>query len=191
MAKYSPTYRAASLRWSTCSTNEYTERMNGMKSQSPETSTDQAIPYISGRFLILGVVFVALACAALVWWFQYSATHLSAEFWGPEASILIRDAPQVEFIELQPAAREDAAKIHCNQSLSLTRLTRSSDVRTFPTRTGFCICDLRSYGMRAFSGRHATRIQLLIGAGACSFLTDDPRHLPPREPSIFHPISTR
>jgi hypothetical protein len=97
------------MRWSNSSTNEYTERMNGVKSQPDNAPPEYAIPSISGRILILGVVFVALAGAAVVWWFQFNATHRAAEFWGPEASILIRDAPQVEFVELQPTRREEAA----------------------------------------------------------------------------------
>jgi hypothetical protein len=49
----------------------------------------------SGKRLILGVVVIGLAAAAASWWFRYSATHRAAQFWGPQAATLIRDAPHV------------------------------------------------------------------------------------------------
>ena len=49
----------------------------------------------SGKLLIIGVFLVALAAAAASWWFRYSSTHRAAEFWGPQAATLIRDAPRV------------------------------------------------------------------------------------------------
>ncbi|HVT29784.1 MAG TPA: hypothetical protein VHE81_17330 [Lacipirellulaceae bacterium] len=81
-----------------------------MKSQPPDAPPAQAASYISGRLLLLGFAFIVLAGATLVWWFQYSATHRAAEFWGPEASLLIRDATQVEFVELQISRPDEAKK---------------------------------------------------------------------------------
>jgi hypothetical protein len=49
----------------------------------------------SGKLLILGVLVIGLAGAAASWWFRYSATHRAAQFWGPQAATLIRDAPHV------------------------------------------------------------------------------------------------
>ncbi len=49
----------------------------------------------SGKRLILGVLVIGLAAAAASWWFRYSATHRAAQFWGPQAATLIRDAPHV------------------------------------------------------------------------------------------------
>jgi hypothetical protein len=49
----------------------------------------------SGKLLILAVFAVGLAAAAASWWFRYAATHRAAEFWGPTAVRLIRDAPRV------------------------------------------------------------------------------------------------
>src|SRR5262245_15088624 len=57
----------------------------------------------SGKLLIIGMFVVAIAAAAASWWFRYEATHKAAQFWGPTAVILIRDAPNVELLELQPA----------------------------------------------------------------------------------------
>jgi hypothetical protein len=58
----------------------------------------------SGKLLIVTMFVAALAAAATSWWFRYEATHRPAQFWGPEAARLIRDAPLVELLTLQPAA---------------------------------------------------------------------------------------
>jgi hypothetical protein len=50
----------------------------------------------SGKFVIISIVAVALAAAGVSWWFRYNATHRAAEFWGPKAAQLIRDAPEVK-----------------------------------------------------------------------------------------------
>jgi hypothetical protein len=49
----------------------------------------------SGKLLIAAMLLAALAAAAASWWFRYSATHRTVEFWGPEAAVLLRDAPHV------------------------------------------------------------------------------------------------
>jgi hypothetical protein len=51
--------------------------------------------HTSGKLVILGIVGVALVGAGASWWYRYEATHRAAEFWGPQAARLIRDAPQV------------------------------------------------------------------------------------------------
>ena len=60
----------------------------------------------SGKMLILGVVAIGLAAAAVSWWFRYSATHRAAEFWGPEAATLIRDAAHVTLRSNKPSVDE-------------------------------------------------------------------------------------
>ncbi|MFO0790670.1 MAG: hypothetical protein U0805_14535 [Pirellulales bacterium] len=50
---------------------------------------------ISGKWIIIGVMAVALIGAGTSWWFRYYTTHRTAQFWGPEAATLIRDAPTV------------------------------------------------------------------------------------------------
>ncbi|HEY4234349.1 MAG TPA: hypothetical protein VGM76_13035 [Lacipirellulaceae bacterium] len=55
----------------------------------------------SGKLLIIAMFVVALAAASASWWFRYAATHRAAQFWGPEAARLIRDAPIVELLSLQ------------------------------------------------------------------------------------------
>jgi hypothetical protein len=57
----------------------------------------------SGKLLIITMFVAALAAAATSWWFRYEATHHAAQFWGPEGARLIRDAPNVELLMLQPA----------------------------------------------------------------------------------------
>jgi hypothetical protein len=66
----------------------------------------------SGKILIIGIVAAAAALAGGGWWFRYSATHRAAEFWGPRAVRLIRDAPRVTFVDLdadEPAHRRDVS----------------------------------------------------------------------------------
>src|SRR5688500_5896861 len=50
---------------------------------------------------------VGLAGAGASWWFRYAATRRTAQFLGPEATVLIRDAPLVELIELSRAEDKD------------------------------------------------------------------------------------
>jgi len=59
----------------------------------------------SGKLVIVGILTVALAAAAASWWFRYAATHRAAEFWGPQTTRLIRDAPTVELFQLTPPAK--------------------------------------------------------------------------------------
>ena len=82
--------------------------MNGMKSRPPEAAPNQMVPQISGKLIIIGVLTVSITAAAASWWFRYNATHRAAEFWGPKAARLIRDAPQVELIKLAPSTEGDA-----------------------------------------------------------------------------------
>jgi hypothetical protein len=49
----------------------------------------------SGKLLILGLLSVSLVVAGASWVFRLEATRRAAQFWGPEAATLIRDAPQV------------------------------------------------------------------------------------------------
>lgn len=56
---------------------------------------------LSGKLVIVGMVVVALAASGTSWWYRYSATRRSAEFWGPKTARLIRDAPIVKLYQLQ------------------------------------------------------------------------------------------
>lgn len=58
----------------------------------------------SGKLVIVGILVVAFAAAGMSWWFRYSATHRAAEYWGPKAARLIRDAPAVQFWPHEPPA---------------------------------------------------------------------------------------
>jgi hypothetical protein len=67
----------------------------------------------SGKFVILGILTVALASAAASWWFRYSATHEAAQFWGPQNARLIRDAPHVALVRLilsEPPTTRDISR---------------------------------------------------------------------------------
>jgi hypothetical protein len=56
----------------------------------------------SGKFVIIGILIAAAAAAGTAWWFRYSATREATEFWGPDAAAMIRDAPHVALIALEP-----------------------------------------------------------------------------------------
>jgi hypothetical protein len=80
-----------------------------MKGHTPKKGYHSAAKAMqsSGKLVILGILGVAVASAAVSWWFRYSATHWAAQFWGPETVRLIRDAPLVQFIELRRATASD------------------------------------------------------------------------------------
>lgn len=64
----------------------------------------------SGKFVIIGILAVAIVSAGISWWYRYSATHRAVQFWGPEGSQLIRDAPHVSlmrfFLSTPPTMRD-------------------------------------------------------------------------------------
>ncbi len=70
----------------------------------------------SGKMLILGVLLLGVAMAAAAWWFRYSTTHRAVELWGPQAAVLIRDAPRVTLrsdsvsTDAEGAAEPDVAR---------------------------------------------------------------------------------
>lgn len=91
------------------------------------TSAPTATSEKSGKTLILGVLVLALAMAAAAWWFRYSQTHRAVELWGPQAAVLIRDAPRVTLRsdaaskDAEGAAETDVAR-DISQAKGLTHL---------------------------------------------------------------------
>ena len=74
------------------------------KADRPAEPAQSSAAGVSGKWVIIGILAVALTAAGGSWWFRYSATHKAAVFWEPRAAGLIRDASFVELIELRPAA---------------------------------------------------------------------------------------
>jgi hypothetical protein len=62
--------------------------------------TSLPVPVISGKWLIIGAMTVALVGAGGSWIFRYYATHRAAMFWGGHDASLIRDAPNVHLLTL-------------------------------------------------------------------------------------------
>lgn len=65
------------------------------KADTPAAVSPPAEPGVSGKWVILGILALALAAAGGSWVFRYNATHRAVEFWGPQGAQLIRDAPTV------------------------------------------------------------------------------------------------
>jgi len=69
----------------------------------PPTAASPALPNQpagddgTGKFVIIGILGLAIVAASGSWLFRYGATHRTARFWGPETVRLIRDAPKVTF----------------------------------------------------------------------------------------------
>jgi hypothetical protein len=71
---------------------------------STETSNTAAAPAdSSGKKLVLAVILLGVLAAGASWWYRYSATRHSAEFWGSPAATLIRSAPHVTLRSDEPS----------------------------------------------------------------------------------------
>jgi hypothetical protein len=88
----------------------------------------------SGKLVIIGIVVVALVAAVASWWFRYNATHQAAEFWGPTAAQLIRDASHVllcrKWEGTEPTTASDDELLLPNSSTRV--ITRCHDVTAAP-----------------------------------------------------------
>lgn len=73
------------------------------KADSPAAVIPPAEAGVSGKWVILGILTVALAAATGSWIFRYNATHRAVEFWGPQPARMIRDAPRVDIFRLRTA----------------------------------------------------------------------------------------
>jgi hypothetical protein len=72
------------------------------KADTPAPPMQPAETGVSGKWVIIGIFSLAFAAAGGSWWFRFHATHHAAEFFGPQAAALIRDAPTVDFSRLNP-----------------------------------------------------------------------------------------
>jgi hypothetical protein len=61
---------------------------------------------VSGKLVIVVISLLALAAAGASWLFRYTATHRAAAFWGPQGSVLIREAELVELFDLGGTAND-------------------------------------------------------------------------------------
>jgi hypothetical protein len=57
---------------------------------------------VSGKWVILAVVALALVGAVFSWWHRYTSTRMAARFWGPQYSSLIRGNSNVQLITVRP-----------------------------------------------------------------------------------------
>ncbi|HEX2477150.1 MAG TPA: hypothetical protein VHK01_20510 [Lacipirellulaceae bacterium] len=74
---------------------------------------------VSGKLVIVAILMIAFAAAGASWWFRYSATNQAARYWGPEGSLLIRDARNVY---LQRSPPETGPQVNISQARGITHL---------------------------------------------------------------------
>ncbi|MCI0361679.1 MAG: hypothetical protein L0211_24610 [Planctomycetaceae bacterium] len=55
-----------------------------------------------GKLAVVAMFAVALAAATFAWWWNYSRGQRCLTFYGADAALLIRTAPNVELLELSP-----------------------------------------------------------------------------------------
>jgi hypothetical protein len=68
---------------------------------SPTANNDPGPPSsqgsaVSGKLVIISILFVAFAAAGVSWGFRFYATHRAAGFWGPQTARLIRNSPTIK-----------------------------------------------------------------------------------------------
>jgi hypothetical protein len=80
-----------------CSSHTWTSR----------DSTDSlTLMQLRGKLVILLIFVAATAMSGYAWWHQLQAGRRSAAFWGSDAAVLVRYAPEVEFISLRPKSED-------------------------------------------------------------------------------------
>jgi len=76
----------------------------------------------SGKLLIGAILSVALLAAGFSWWFRFQATHRTAQFWGPAAARLIREAPGVEALEIDGSLQHITNQRDVSKAKGMTHL---------------------------------------------------------------------
>ncbi len=80
----------------------------------------------------MAILSVALLAAVASWWFRYTMTHRSADFWGPATAQLIRDASVVQFWPLQDAEDLEAIEAAEKNAEAVADPAMFHDVTTAP-----------------------------------------------------------
>src|SRR5687767_5429928 len=60
--------------------------------------------YQRGKMVILVMFLLAVGLSGYAWWHRFQQNPMCKEFWGPEAILVIHQAPKVEFFSLEPDA---------------------------------------------------------------------------------------
>jgi hypothetical protein len=90
----------------------------------------------SGKLVILGIVTLAFLAAGTSWLFRYYATRRAAEFWGPYVTNLVRDAPIVRLIRIEPSDETRELPMHFQLwTGGQVKATEYYDVSTAPGMT--------------------------------------------------------
>jgi hypothetical protein len=62
-----------------------------------------------GKLAVLSMFALAIGAAAFAWWWNYRRGERCLAFYGSQAAALIRTAPTVEILELDPASGDSLA----------------------------------------------------------------------------------
>ena len=65
----------------------------------------------NGVLVAAALLLVGAAAAGVAWWNNLAQTRQALDFWGPEAAVLIRDAPQVTALEFDFRRSADAGSV--------------------------------------------------------------------------------
>jgi hypothetical protein len=99
---------------------------------------------LSGKLVILGIVGVALTAAGTSWWFRYSATRRTAEFYGLDVR-LIRDAPIVELMRFEPSSKDGFEMEEAGRHLDVPTNRRDISTAAGLTHLRAALLEDRSY----------------------------------------------
>ena len=64
----------------------------------------------TGKLAVLAMIGIAVSAASFAWWWNYNRGRQALEFYGPEAALLIRTAPQVELLRPEPEGDIDISQ---------------------------------------------------------------------------------
>jgi hypothetical protein len=143
-----------------------------------------SVDITSGKLVIIAIAALALAAAGASWWFRYAATHQAAEFYGDHV-LLIRDAPVVELLRIEPSSPGGFVE-GALRSETLDRFldapTNRRDISTTPglTHLRAALLDDRSYNWPSRPDRPSDRWKWILifrneqgGAGAILMFSPD------------------
>ena len=90
---------------------------------------------ISGKWVIAGILTVAVLSAGAGWWYRWNSTHRSAEFWGTEGVRLLQLPEKVTVYRLENLPETENTKVLPEESLFEFRRPSDKEHRALITET--------------------------------------------------------